>query len=168
MGRSAPLCLKIAISPSGSGQMLPLPMNKFLQQSLRENCGVEISFEVVEWNTLIGVQRVAPDQPAWLGADAVNTSLVSSDSSQVARWFLGSNASPHGSNAGHWLDARFDAAFTTLETERAPAQVLAQLRIAHELLVDDAPWLWIVHDLNRARCRGGCVGLCRRRAGFRI
>ncbi|MDB5382839.1 MAG: ABC-type transport system, substrate-binding protein, partial [Rhodospirillales bacterium] len=48
---------------------------------------------------------------------------------------------PRGSNAAHWVDARFDAAFTTLETERAPAQVLAQLRIAHELLVDDAPWL---------------------------
>ena len=147
-GAQRPLRLKIAISPSGSGQMLPLPMNEFLQQSLRENCGVEISFEVVEWNTLLGAQRVAPDQPAWLGADAVNISLVSSDPSQMARWFLSSNFSPRGSNTGHWRDARFDAAFAALETQRDPAQAQAQLRIAHERLVDDAPWLWIVHDLN--------------------
>jgi hypothetical protein len=24
----------------------------------------------------------------------------------------------------------------------------AQIRIVHEQLVDDAPWLWIVHDVN--------------------
>jgi ABC-type transport system substrate-binding protein len=143
-----PLRLKIAISPSGSGQMLPLPMNEYLQQSLRENCGVEVSFEVVEWNTLLGAQRAAPDQPQWLGADAINTSLVSSDPSQMARWFLSSNASPRGSNAGHWRDARFDAAFAELETATDPARIQVLLRTAHERLVDDAPWLWIVHDLN--------------------
>jgi ABC-type transport system substrate-binding protein len=143
-----PLRLKIAISPSGSGQMLPLPMNEFLQQSMRENCGIEVSFEVVEWNTLLGAQRVAPDQPQWLGADATNTSLVSSDPSQMARWFLSSNFSPRGSNSGHWRDQRFDAAFAELETATDPARIQALLRSAHERLVDDAPWLWIVHDLN--------------------
>ncbi|MBR0662727.1 4-phytase [Roseomonas hellenica] len=143
-----PLRLKIAISPSGSGQMLPLPMNEFLQQSMRENCGVEIGFEVVEWNTLLGSQRVAPDQPQWLGADATNISLVSSDPSQMARWFLSSNFAPRGSNSGHWRDQRFDEAFAELETATDPARIQALLRAAHERLVDDAPWLWIVHDLN--------------------
>ena len=32
--------------------------------------------------------------------------------------------------------------------ERDPARVAALLRTAHERLVDDPPWLWIVHDLN--------------------
>jgi ABC-type transport system substrate-binding protein len=147
-GAQRPLRLKIGISTSGSGQMLPLPMNEFMQQSLRENCGVEVSFEVVEWNTLLGALRAAPDQPAWLGADAVNISLVSSDPSQLARWFLTSNFAPRGSNAGHWGDAAFNAAITALETERDPARINALIRTAHERLVDDAPWLWIVHDLN--------------------
>lgn len=143
-----PLRLKIAISPSGSGQMLPLPMNEFLQQSLKEHCGVEVTFEVVEWNTLLGSQRVAPDQPQWLGADATNVSLVSSDPSQMARWFLSSNFSPRGSNSGHWRDEQFDAAMTELETATDPARILQLTRTAHERLVDGAPWLWIVHDLN--------------------
>ncbi|MBW6399849.1 ABC transporter substrate-binding protein [Roseomonas sp. HJA6] len=143
-----PLKIKIAISPSGSGQMLPLPMNEFLQQSMKENCGVDVTFEVVEWNTLLGSQRVAPDQPQWLGADAANVSLVSSDPSQMARWFLSSNFSPRGSNSGHWRDAQFDAALAELETATDPQRILALTRTANERLVDGAPWLWIVHDLN--------------------
>jgi peptide/nickel transport system substrate-binding protein len=143
-----PLKLKIGISASGSGQMLPLPMNEFVQQSLKEHCGVDVSFEVVDWNTLLGALRVAPDQPTWLGADAVNISLVSSDPSQMARWFLSANFSPAGSNSGHWRDQRFDDTFKALENERDPEKLAQLLRTAHERLVDDAPWLYIVHDLN--------------------
>jgi ABC-type transport system substrate-binding protein len=143
-----PLSIRIGISNSGSGQMLPLPMNEFLQQSLQENCGVRVQFEVVEWNTLLGALRFPPDQPQWLRADAVNISLVSSDPSQMARWFLSANFSPRGSNAGHWRDEQFDAAFAQLEVERDPARQAALLRTAHERLVDNPPWLWIVHDLN--------------------
>ena len=104
-GPQKPLKITVGISTSGSGQMLPLPMNEFLQQSLKENCGVEIAFQVVEWNTLLAGLRATPDAPQWLGADALNISLVSSDPSQMARWFLSSNATPVGSNAGHWKDA---------------------------------------------------------------
>ena len=35
-----------------------------------------------------------------------------------------------------------------LETERDPAKIAGLLRAAHERLVDNPPWLWIVHDLN--------------------
>ena len=64
-----PLQIKIAISPSGSGQMLPLPMNEFMQQSLKENCGVDVTFEVVEWNTLLGspARRTRPAAMARCG-----------------------------------------------------------------------------------------------------
>ena len=143
-----PLSIRVGISTSGSGQMLPLPMNEFLQQSLKENCGVDVAFEVVEWNTLLGGLRAEPTAPQWLNADALNISLVSSDPSQMARWFLSANFTPHGSNSGQWRDEKFDAAFATLETERDPAKIAAALRTAHERLVDNPPWLWIVHDLN--------------------
>ncbi len=143
-----PLTIRVGISTSGSGQMLPLPMNEFLQQQLQQNCGVRVAFEVVEWNTLLAGLRAEPGQPAWLGADALNISLVSSDASQMARWFISANFTPRGSNAGHWRDEAFDAAFTALETERNPERIAALLRTAHERLVDNPPWLWIVHDLN--------------------
>ncbi len=143
-----PLTLKVGISTSGSGQMLPLPMNEYLQQALQQNCGVRVTFEVVEWNTLLAGLRAEPTQPAWLGADALNISLVSSDASQMGRWFYSPNFTPRGSNNGHWRDEQFDVAFAALETERDPAKIDALLRTAHERLVDNPPWLWIVHDLN--------------------
>jgi ABC-type transport system substrate-binding protein len=143
-----PLTVKIGISTSGSGQMLPLPMNEFLQQAMQQNCGVRVNFEVVEWNTLLGGLRAEPTAPQWLGADGLNISLVSSDASQMGRWFYSPNFTPRGSNAGHWRDEPFDAAFSALEQERDPAKIAALLRTAHERLVDNPPWLWIVHDLN--------------------
>ena len=39
------------ISTSGSGQMLPLPMNEFVQENLRE-IGIDVEFVPIEWNAL--------------------------------------------------------------------------------------------------------------------
>jgi len=143
-----PLRIKVGISSSGSGQMQPLPMNEAIQQNLRENCGVQVSFEVVEWTVLLGTLRAEPTAPGWLGVDASNVSLVSSDPFQMARWFLSANSSPRGSNAGHWRDAQFDAAMTEIERARTPEEAAPAIRRAHERLVDGAPWLYIVHDTN--------------------
>ena len=52
------------ISASGSGQMLPLPMNEFMQQSLKEACGVDITFEVTEWHTLLTACGASPTRPS--------------------------------------------------------------------------------------------------------
>jgi len=147
-GPQKPLSITIGISNSGSGQMLPLPMNEFLQQQLLQHCGVRVAFEVVEWNTLLAGLRAEPGQTQWLGADALNISLHSSDPSAMGRWFYSPNFTPRGSNAGHWKDAAFDAAFAAIEVERDPAKLAALVRTAHERLVDNPPWLWIVHDLN--------------------
>jgi ABC-type transport system substrate-binding protein len=147
-GPQKPLTLKIGISNSGSGQMLPLPMNEFLQAQLQQHCGVKVAFEVVEWNTLLAGLRAEPGQPQWLGADALNISLHSSDPSAMGRWFFSPNFTPKGSNAGHWKDDAFDAAFAALETEQDPAKRAALTRTAQARLVDNPPWLWIVHDLN--------------------
>ncbi|UFN48805.1 ABC transporter substrate-binding protein [Roseomonas sp. OT10] len=153
-GPQRPLKLTVGISTSGSGQMLPLPMNEALQESLREHCGVQVEFRTVEWNTLLTGLRSAVDSPAWLGADALNISLVSSDPSVMARWFLASAIAPRGQNAGGFDDPGFEAAFAQVETATDPATANAALTRAHERLVDAAPWLYIVHDLNpRAMAR---------------
>ena len=46
------LAVKIQTSASGSGQMMPLPMNEYLQQALAE-CYFDVQFDVIEWNTLL-------------------------------------------------------------------------------------------------------------------
>ncbi len=145
--KEKPVKAKIMISTSGSGQMLPIPMNEFLQQSMAD-CWFDISFEVVEWGTVLLALRSSPTAPQALNADAMNISLVSSDISQMARWFWSANFAPTGSNWGNWKNAEFDQAIETIAATADPKAWEPHLKRANEILVDDAPWLWIVHDLN--------------------
>jgi len=138
---------KIMISTSGSGQMMPLPMNEFLQQSMKQ-CGFDISFEVVEWGTMLVAFRAEPTAPQAVNSDGMNISLVSSDVSMVVRWFYGENSTPKGSNWGHWRSPEFDALLLKMEAAGSPEEFGKTLAAMHELLVDEAPWVWIVHDRN--------------------
>ncbi len=143
-----PLTFKAMISPSGSGQMLPMPMNEFLQQSLKENCNVDVSFEVVEWNTLLGAARYVPDSPNLKGSMVINVSSPSSDVSVMSRYFTSANFSPAGFNFEHWKDDEFESALAKLESATDPTEISAMTQKLHERLVDNPPWLYIVHDLN--------------------
>ncbi|TCZ66186.1 ABC transporter substrate-binding protein [Roseicella aquatilis] len=143
-----PLRFKVMISTSGSGQMLPLPMNEFLQQNLKEACGVDVSFEVTEWNTLLTAARSTPGAPVLNGSVSLNPSSPSSDPSVAARYFLQAFVPPNGFNWGQWNDPVFEEAFAALENARDEATFNAAYAKAHERLVDNPPWLYIVHDLN--------------------
>jgi peptide/nickel transport system substrate-binding protein len=143
-----PLSFKVMISTSGSGQMQPLPMNEYLQDNLKQACGVNVEFDTVEWNLLLESIRLAPDSPRLRGAMALNVSLSASDVSILARNFSSANFSPNGFNFGLWKDDKFDAAMTTLAESGDPAAIEASYRAAHERVVDNPPWLYIVHDLN--------------------
>jgi len=143
-----PLSLKVMISTSGSGQMLPLPMNEYLQENIKQACGVNIEFNVVEWQVLLTAVRQTPDNPVLQGSMALNVSSPSSDVGIMARYFSSANFSPNGFNFEHWKDDVFDQALATLSEAKDPAKIDAAYRAAHERLVDNPPWLFIVHDLN--------------------
>jgi peptide/nickel transport system substrate-binding protein len=143
-----PLSFKVMISTSGSGQMLPLPMNEYLQENLRQSCGVKVEFDAVEWQVLLNAVRQTPDAPALKGALALNVSSPSSDVGIMARYFSSANFAPNGFNFEHWKDDQFDAALATLAEATDDKTISTALRSAHERLVDNPPWLYIVHDLN--------------------
>jgi peptide/nickel transport system substrate-binding protein len=143
-----PLSFKVQISTSGSGQMLPLPMNEFLQQNLKEACGVNVDFDVMEWQLLFSQARATPDNPSLKGAMALNISSPTSDVGIMARYFLAANFSPNGFNFEQWKDDQFEDAMKTLSESTDPKEIAAATRKAHERLVDNPPWLYIVHDLN--------------------
>ena len=147
-GPAKQLAFKVMISNSGSGQMVPLPMNEFLQENLAQACGVKVSFDVVEWQVVLTSSRSAPDAPALQGAVALNVSSPSSDVGIMARYFAASSWSPAGFNWEHWKDDQFEAALTQLSDATDPAVIAAAYQHAHERMVDDPPWLYVVHDLN--------------------
>ena len=144
---SNPLRFKVMISTSGSGQMVPIPMNEILQQTLAEQ-GIFVDFEVVEWGTMLVAFRHRPDEPQGLGCHAMNISLSWTDPSVWFRWFHSDSKTPTSSNWAHWSNARFDAIMDEVAQTFEIAEMEALLAEAHEVLVDESPWLWIVHDLN--------------------
>jgi ABC-type transport system substrate-binding protein len=143
-----PLSFKVMISTSGSGQMLPLPMNEYMQESLKQSCGVNVEFDAVEWQVLLNAVRQTPDAPALKGVMALNVSSPSSDVGIMARYFSSANFAPNGFNFEQWKDDKFDAALATLAEATDEKTIEEAFRAAHERLVDNPPWLYIVHDLN--------------------
>ncbi len=146
-GPENPLSFKVMISTSGSGQMVPIPMNEFLQQTLAQ-IGVKVDFEVVEWGTMLVAFRQPPNDPAALGCHAMNISLSWTDPSVWFRWFHSEAATPVSSNWGHWKNAEFDAILDEVAQTFDVEGMETKLARAHEVLVEDSPWAWIVHDLN--------------------
>ncbi|HEV7259856.1 MAG TPA: ABC transporter substrate-binding protein [Bosea sp. (in: a-proteobacteria)] len=143
-----PLAFKVMISTSGSGQMSPLPMNEFVQASLKEACGVQVDFNVTEWQLLLNSMRALPDAASLNGSLALNISSPSTDPSVMARYFAAASAPPNGFNFPQWKDEAFEAALAKLAAANDPKVIAEQTALAHERLVDNPPWLYIVHDLN--------------------
>ncbi|HEV8026932.1 MAG TPA: hypothetical protein VGP50_05855, partial [Stellaceae bacterium] len=115
---------------------------------LKEACGVEVEFDVVEWQVLITAARATPDSPSLHGTMALNASSPSSDISVMARYFSSANFAPNGFNFAEWKDDKFDESLKTLAEASDPKTIADAYRAAHERLVDNPPWLFIVHDLN--------------------
>jgi peptide/nickel transport system substrate-binding protein len=146
-GPDHPAKAKIMMSSSGSGQMVPVEMNEFLQQNLKA-VGIAIEFDVADWGTLLVATRGPPEGPMSHGDDGVNSSIPYSDVTFLYRFFDTAMVPPAGSNWAHFsnpeADKALEQAFSTFD-EAARDKLLGE---AHAHIVDDAAWLFVVHDLN--------------------
>jgi len=146
-GPNRPLQAKVMISTSGSGQMVPLPMNEILQQQV-QSVGFKLDFDVVDWGTMLVVKRTAPSAAVARGVDALNNSLGFSDPVAMFRYFSTTSFSPNGINWGHYADPRVDDLLTQAQHSFDSEQQIELLAQAHTIVVDEAAWAFIVHDLN--------------------
>jgi peptide/nickel transport system substrate-binding protein len=146
-GPGKPAKAKIMISTSGSGQMLPIPMNEFLQQNLAA-VGMQIDFDVVEWGTMLVAIRSDPKATQSHGVQGINISLSSVDPSTMFRYYAKDSFSPTNYNWGHWDNAEVTAMLKQAQASFDVAEQTKILAEAHGKIVDDAAWLFIVHDLN--------------------
>ncbi|WP_428531515.1 ABC transporter substrate-binding protein [Rhodopila sp.] len=146
-GPNKPLKAKIMISTSGSGQMLPIPMNEFLQQNFAA-VGMQIDFDVVEWGTMLVAIRSDPNAPQSHGDQGINISLSSVDPSSMFRYYAKDSFSPTNYNWGHFDDPTVTTDLKQAQASFDPAEQTRLLAAAHGKMVDQAPWLFIVHDLN--------------------
>jgi len=149
-GHSAakPLRVKVQISASGSGQMQPLPMNELVQQSLKQ-CYFDVQFDVMEWNTLFTNWRRGAKDPTANGANAINVSFAAMDPFfAMVRFTSTKTFPPVSNNWGYFGNAEFDKLIADARTsfdDKARDAALAKL---HARIVEEAPFVWIAHDVG--------------------
>lgn len=147
-GPDNPLAVKLLISTSGSGQMQPLPMNEFIQENLSA-VGFDVEFEVFEWEALRGRRRDGAFSESNVGAHGLNNSWAFWDPNiGLLQTFDSGYRPPVGFNWGGYSNPEVDALAAKARVAFDPAEQDALLAQIHTLVVDDAAWIWVVHDLN--------------------
>ena len=161
-----PLKVKVQISASGSGQMQPLPMNEFVQQSLKQ-CGFDVQFDVIEWNTLFTNWRKGAKDPSANGANAINVSFAAMDPFFAMVRFTSTKAFPPVSNNwGYYGNAEVDKLIADARTsfdDKARDAALAKL---HARIVEEAPFIWIAHDVGPRAIAPKVKGVVQPRSWF--
>ena len=146
-GPNKHLTVKVQTSASGSGQMMPLPMNEYLQQALAE-CYFDVQLDVIEWNTLFTNWRRGAKDPSANGANATNVTYAAMDPFfALVRFLQSSMAPPVSNNWGFINEPRYDELVTKARQTFDPAVRDAMLAELHAASVNDAAFLYVAHDV---------------------
>ena len=147
-GPSKPLKVKTITSASGSGQMQPVPMNEFLQQALKE-CYFDVELEVIEWNALFTNWREGAKDPKARGAHATNVTFAAMDPFfAMVRFVSSKTVPPTSNNWGYFTSPEFDELIAKARTSFADKDRDEALAKLHARIVEEAPFLWVAHDVG--------------------
>ncbi|MGH2342486.1 ABC transporter substrate-binding protein [Segnochrobactraceae bacterium EtOH-i3] len=142
-----PLKVKAIISPSGGGQMQPMLMNELIQQNLAA-VGIEVEFDVRDWNALLANWRAGAKDPSTNGATSTNSSYFSQDPFTALMRHIDSRlVAPKGTNWGYYTNPEADALIDTIRSEFDTEKQLAAIQKLHELYVNNALFLFVAHDV---------------------
>ena len=126
---------------SGTGMMVPTPMNEYIQANLRD-VGIRVSFEVMEFGAFIARARLGlDDQTA-----ALQTSWSSSDPFWLETMFHSDLHPPRGNVRTWYKNPEVDRLLDQARRELNDQRRLQLYRQAEKIIFDDAPWLFVVHD----------------------
>jgi ABC-type transport system substrate-binding protein len=141
-------CAISCIMPvSGGGQMVPQPMNEAMQAGLRE-AFFDVTFQPVDFATAINMLRAGARDASSRGGHALNIAIPSMEPN--TGWYIydGELAPPRGVNWGHYNSPAVNAQLRVVRNSfDQAAQDRAMARL-HEILLEEAALLMVVHDLN--------------------
>lgn len=142
-----PVKVKFIISPSGSGQMQPLPMNEFIKENMRD-VGIAVEFDVLDWEALRNRRRLGAAAPENRDRHGINNSWAYWDP-DIGLIGPGSTfMKASGFNWGNYSNPKAEELAKAAKETFDPQEQDKLLARLHEVLVDDAAWVWAVHDLN--------------------
>ncbi|ANF56485.1 ABC transporter substrate-binding protein [Halotalea alkalilenta] len=147
-GPNNPVRVKVQTSASGSGQMQPLPMNEFIQESLRA-CYIDTELDVTEWNTLFTNWRLGARDPAAQGANGINVSAATMDPYFAMIRFATEAAFPPAStNWGYFSTPEVEELAREARNAFEPAALDEAAAKLHAAIVDETPFLFVAHDVG--------------------
>jgi peptide/nickel transport system substrate-binding protein len=132
--------MSLCFPTSGSGNMVPIPMNEFLQKNLAA-VGVKVNLQPIEWASML-TYFFNGKIPG--GADAINISLGYVLPSLWYSWF--GSTSP--TNVGGYKNATVDNLLKQAQSQLNTAARSASFEQINAQLLKDAPWLIVCNDLN--------------------
>ncbi|MDP3548078.1 MAG: ABC transporter substrate-binding protein, partial [Phreatobacter sp.] len=161
-----PLSVKVLTSASGSGQMQPIVMNEWLQQALKE-CFFNVELEVAEWNAVFTNWREGAGHPNARGANATNVTFAAMDPFFAMIRFVTRQTNPPASNNwGFFNSDEFDQLAATARSTFDDAGRDRALAALHKRIVEEAPFLWVAHDVGPRAMSARVTGVVQPRSWF--
>jgi ABC-type transport system substrate-binding protein len=161
-----PLSVKVLTSASGSGQMQPIVMNEWLQQALKE-CFFNVELEVAEWNAVFTNWREGAGHPNARGANATNVTFAAMDPFFAMIRFVTRQTNPPASNNwGFFNSDEFDQLAATARSTFDDAGRDRALAALHKRIVEEAPFLWVAHDVGPRAMSAKVTGVVQPRSWF--
>ncbi len=132
------------IPQSGSGMMIPVQMNEFIQGNLRD-VGINVEIQSFEWVSYLGIWAQGLNEDVTMG----NQSIMASDP-YVANFLLDGGFTPAegGWNIGYYQNEEVDQ---LLADALATADQDARRELYYEAwakITEDAPWIFVCNDLQ--------------------
>jgi peptide/nickel transport system substrate-binding protein len=146
-GPSRRLKTKVLLASSGSGEALPLPVAEVVQANLAA-VGIDVEFQIADFVTLFTIFRQGAKAPPSAGIHAVSLPAPVQEPNIFVRGFATDLVPPGGSNWGYYSNREVDAALKAAQNSFEPAAFDRAIARVNQLLVDDAAYLFLIHDLN--------------------
>ena len=140
--------VKFLISSAGSGQMQPLPMNELIRENF-EDVGFDVTLETIDWETLRHRRQAGAENPENRGVSGLNYSWTIQDPvfAMIGQTWHGAKHVA-GYNWGNYSDPHADELALRPLQEFDLTEQNKKLADLHTYLVDQAMWIFVVHDMN--------------------
>jgi peptide/nickel transport system substrate-binding protein len=144
------------VPESGSGMQAPVAMATVMQSNLKA-VGVNVSLQTMEWGAYLAKLRTKEQELfalSWM-AGTEDPDMVMYPLLHSSQW------TPVGPNRALYKNARFDALLQQARLTTDQAKRAQLYREAQRILVDDAPWVFVDHEIQIA-------ALSKRVQGFKL
>jgi peptide/nickel transport system substrate-binding protein len=130
---------------SGSGMQAPVAMSTVIQSNLKA-VGVNVNMQTMEWGAFLAKLRSKEQELfalSWM-AGMEDPDMVMYPLLHSSQW------TPNGPNRALYKNEQFDKLLTEARHTTDQAKRATLYRQAQKILIDDAPWIFIDHEVQIA------------------